>query len=81
MAGNLRACNYDFNSSTDSQFTETEDDISFLEACMDCDEDALYDLIQEGVTRDCVNERDKSGRVSTGFDHNPFYLIEKKVYY
>ena len=59
-----RECNYDFHGSTDSQFTETEEEISFLEACQDCDEDALYDIIQDGVTDEVVNERDKSGRVS-----------------
>ena len=31
---------------------------------MDCDEDALYDIIQDGVTIEQVNERDRSGRVS-----------------
>ena len=31
---------------------------------MDCDEDALYDIIQDGVTVEQVNERDRSGRVS-----------------
>ena len=31
---------------------------------MDCDEDALYDIIQDGVTMEQVNERDRSGRVS-----------------
>ncbi len=30
---------------------------------MDCDEDALYDIIQDGVTIEQVNERDRSGRV------------------
>ena len=49
--------------STDSQFTETEDDLTFFEACTECDEDALYDIIQDGVTWEQVNERDKSGRV------------------
>lgn len=57
------SCNFD-NSSTDSQFTENDDELTFLEACMDCDEDALYDIIQDGLTYELVNERDKSGRVS-----------------
>ncbi len=60
----LQACKYDFHSSSDSQFTENEEDLSFLEACMDCDEDALYEIIQDGITYDNVNERDRSGRVS-----------------
>ena len=49
--------------SFDSQFTDAEE-VSFLEACVDCDDDALYDIIQNGVTWDQVNERDKSARVS-----------------
>ena len=61
MANRYTACRSD---STDSQFTETEEELTFLEACMDCDEDALYDIIQDGVTWEQVNERDKSGRVS-----------------
>ena len=56
-------CSYD-QTSIDSQFTETDEELTFLEACMDCDEDALYDIIQDGVTWDQVNEKDKSGRVS-----------------
>ena len=40
-----------------------------LQACMDCDEDALYDIIQDGVTVEQVNERDRSGRVSFFFIH------------
>ena len=52
-------------SSVDSQFTENDEELSFLEACMECDEDALYDIIQDGVTWEQVNERDKSGRVSS----------------
>jgi len=51
--------------SVDSQFAEdVDDELSFLEACIDCDDDALYEIIQNGVTWDQVNERDKSGRVS-----------------
>ena len=62
----LHASDYDYSSETDSQFTENEDDdITFLEACMECDEDALYDIIQDGVTYEQVNERDRSGRVCT----------------
>lgn len=54
------------NSSIDSQFAET-DDIKFLEACIECDDDSLYDIIQDGVTSEEVNERDRSGR--TGLSH------------
>lgn len=68
----LHACEYDYSSSTDSQFTENDDEeISFLEACMECDEDALYDIIQDGVTYEQVNERDRSGRVS----YSPFIIV------
>lgn len=49
--------------STDSQFTETDEELTFLEACLECDEDALYDIILDGITWEQVNERDKSGRV------------------
>ena len=52
--------------SFDSQYSDNEeydDDLSFLEACMICDEDALFDIIQDVVTFEIVNERDKSGRV------------------
>jgi len=48
--------------SIDSQFTDA-DDVKFLDACIECDDDLLYDVIQDGVTWDEVNERDKSGRV------------------
>ena len=51
------------SSSIDSQFTDAEY-VKFLEACIECDDDLLYDIIQDGVTWDEVNERDKSGRVS-----------------
>lgn len=49
-------------SSCDSQLTN--DDIRFLEACVECDDDALYDIIQDGLTVEEINERDRSGRVS-----------------
>lgn len=52
------------SASSDSQFTENDEDLSFFEACCECDDDALYDLIQNGTTWEQVNERDKSGRVS-----------------
>ena len=59
-----RRCNYD-NCSFDSLFPEEEEEeLTFLEACMDCDEDAVYDMIQDGMTPEQVNERDRSGRVS-----------------
>ena len=45
---------------------------------MDCDEDALYDLIHEGVTRDCVNERDRSGRVGGLFKILVFHHAKGK---
>lgn len=76
----LRACKqYEFNSSTDSQFTETEEDISFYEACVDCDEDALYDIIQDGVVYEQVNERDRSGRVSDVVKYLKFLDTSVKV--
>ena len=52
------------NCSVDSQFMEEgEEEPTFLEACCECDEDGLYDVIQDGVTWEQVNERDRSGRV------------------
>ena len=60
---------YSDNCSTDSQFTNDEE-LTFLEACTDCDEDALYDIIQDGTTWEQVNERDKSGRVGLHMPYN-----------
>jgi len=52
-------------SSIDSQFTdEVEEELTVLDACVDCDDEALYEILQNGVTNEHVNERDKSGRVS-----------------
>lgn len=53
-------------SSVDSQFADDDDDdteLTVLDACIDCDDEGLYDLIQDGVTWEQLNERDKSGRV------------------
>ena len=50
------------NVSFDSQFAGEE--LRFLDACIDCDDDSLYEIIQNGITWEEVNERDKSGRVS-----------------
>lgn len=54
--------------SVDSQFTEPDDEVDeelrFFDACVECDDDALYDVIHDGLTWDEVNKRDKSGRVS-----------------
>jgi len=60
---------YSSRDSVDSQFTEPDDDevdeeLRFFEACVECDDDALYDVIHDGVTWDEVNKCDKSGRVS-----------------
>lgn len=41
-----------------------EVELTVLDACVDCDDEALYDILQNGVTWEQVNERDKSGRVS-----------------
>jgi len=53
--------------SVDSHLTDADEEASFLEACIDCDDDSLYEIIQNGVTWEQVNERDKSGRVSAIF--------------
>ena len=57
-------------SSVDSQFADDDDDsvLTVLDACIDCDDEGLYDLIQDGVTWEQVNERDKSGRVISIYD-------------
>ena len=52
-------------SSIDSQFTDVDEELTVLDACVDCDDEALYEILQNGVTYEHVNERDKSGRVST----------------
>jgi len=54
-------------SSVDSQFADDDDDdeLTVLDACIDCDDEGLYELIQDGVASEQVNERDKSGRVTT----------------
>jgi len=56
-------------SSVDSQFADDDDDteLTVLNACIDCDDEGLFDLIQDGVTLEEVNERDKSGRVLTAY--------------
>ena len=56
-------------SSVDSQFADDDDDteLTVLDVCIDCDDEGLYDLIQDGVTLEQLNERDKSGRVITMF--------------
>jgi len=53
-------------SSVDSQFADDDDDteLTVLDACIDCDDEGLYELIQDGVTWEQVNEHDKSGRVT-----------------
>ena len=60
------------NVSFDSQFAGEE--LRFLDACIDCDDDSLYEIIQNGITWEEVNERDKSGRVS-------IYLIILKYFH
>lgn len=53
--------------STDSQFAETEEneeELTLLQACMDCDDEAVLDISQAGLTYEQINERDRSGRVS-----------------
>ena len=65
-AGIARACAHQCDSpsaSSDSQFTETEEELTFLEACAECDDEALYDIVHNGTTFEQVNEVDKSGRV------------------
>jgi len=50
-------------SSVDSQFTDVDEELTVLDACVDCDDEALFEIVQNGVTYEHVNERDKSGRV------------------
>jgi hypothetical protein len=65
-SGQLGGRPYD-KSSVDSQFTDVDEELTVLDACIDCDDEGLYELIQDGVTWEQVNERDKSGR--TGLSH------------
>ncbi len=39
------------------------EDLTFLEACMDGDLDAMVAILDENPTEDEINERDRSGRV------------------
>ena len=69
----------DFDSasgSSDSQYTENDEELTLLEACLECDDDALYDLVQNGTTYEHVNEQDKSGRVSTYMTYNKHVIPE-----
>jgi len=36
---------YDDKSSVDSQFTDVEEELTVLDACIDCDDEALYEII------------------------------------
>ena len=38
-------------------------DLTFLEACMDADLDALAALVEDNLTEEEINERDRCGRV------------------
>ncbi|XP_076458400.1 uncharacterized protein LOC143292101 [Babylonia areolata] len=43
------------------------EDLTFLEACLDVDYDAIQAIVEENPTEDEINEQDRSGR--TGFSH------------
>jgi len=49
----------------DWELVVLDTELTVLDACIDCDDEALYEILQNGVTSEHVNERDKSGRVST----------------
>jgi len=60
----MSSTSYD-NSSIDSQFTDdVDEEFTVLDACIDCDDEALYDILHSGATWDRINEQDRSGRVS-----------------
>ena len=40
------------------------EDLTFLEACLDADVDAIQAILEENPTEEEINERDRSGRVS-----------------
>ena len=42
-----------------------EDDYRFIDACIDGDHEAVQAILEDDFTRDEINERDKSGRVSS----------------
>ncbi|KAL8591022.1 hypothetical protein ACOMHN_002567 [Nucella lapillus] len=43
------------------------EDLTFLEACLDADYDAIQSIVEENPTEEEINEQDRSGR--TGFSH------------
>jgi hypothetical protein len=47
------------------------EDLTFLEACLEADLDAIQSIIEENPTEEEINEQDRSGRVSThvAFSH------------
>ena len=50
---------------TDQLRAGRADELTVLDVCIDCDDEGLYELIQDGVAAEQVNEQDKSGRVTT----------------
>ena len=66
MTGSRSSATCYDNASIDSQFTDDDDgddEMTVLDACIDCDDDALYEIMQTGATWQQLNERDRSGRV------------------
>lgn len=41
------------------------EDLTFLEACLEADLDAIAAILEENPTEEEMNERDRSGRVRT----------------
>ena len=51
----------------DSVYVESSycyEDLTFLEACLEADLDAIQAIVEENPTEEEINERDRSGRVS-----------------
>ncbi|XP_064597850.1 ankyrin repeat domain-containing protein 33B-like [Liolophura sinensis] len=57
----------DSSTSSDSQYTASGDDITILDACIECDIEALHVLLEDCPQYEEVNEVDRSGR--TGLSH------------
>lgn len=63
----------DSSTSSDSQYTASGDDITILDACIECDIEALHVLLEDCPQYEEVNEVDRSGRVSALFLLFSFY--------
>lgn len=62
----------------DDYFLEPEygyEDLTFLEACMDGDLDAMAAIIDDNPTEEEINERDRCGRVKIKLSASYFSIL------